>query len=106
MGQEVALLLPAAPSTAVWPVADDAGAEERSCLHVGKALWDGVGKVLGDHHCLGVATVGVETGELRVRAQVLQPPLAELALARALKKSAASLLVCEWGQVAFFSKSP
>jgi hypothetical protein len=53
------------------PVADDARAKERRGLCIVKALRDGVGVILGHDHGFGVAAVGVQAGELGIRAQVL-----------------------------------
>ncbi len=61
------------------PVADHAGAQERGCLLIGKAVGDRVDEIgRGDHH-LGKAAVGVLPGEAGVRAQVLLATTAVIA---------------------------
>ena len=61
------------------PVADDAGAQQRSCLLVGEAVRQSVGECLWHHGELGVAAVGVPPGVARLLAEVLPTGTAETA---------------------------
>jgi hypothetical protein len=60
-------------------VSDDAGAEERRTVFVGKEAGDRVGVWFADQCVLGVTSVNVVPGELRVVAEVLQIHAAEVA---------------------------
>jgi hypothetical protein len=59
-------------------IADDTGAEQRSCFLVRKDLWDGIGELFASHHVLGIAPIHVIAGEFRIRAEIFPALSTEL----------------------------
>ncbi len=61
------------------PIADDAGAQQGSRLHIAERLGDRIGGFLRNDHGFGVAAVGVAAGPAELLAEVLVAGPAELA---------------------------